>query len=174
MYIGVLAVLAIGSEFFFDTFSDNFWRSMNKNKLFDDVIPVRFPNMPPGCGDDDDDDDDEDEDEDEPAPKKKKVAAPAEKKEKNFFVETVSGEECPKKIKDLQQRALKRSEFLADAPEMKLDIWGNKLTGLPRAFSSDNMGWYTGGKIEVEINGKKIWASAGINVTIMGSKDWKK
>ena len=32
---------------------------------------------------------------------------------------------------------------------IEIDICGNTLTGNPRTFSSDNCGWYLGGKIEV-------------------------
>merc|ERR1712150_214130 len=65
VYVGATVTVAIAFEFFFDGFSDGLWRSMNANKLFDDVIPSRFPNMPPGCGDEDDDEDDEDDEDEE-------------------------------------------------------------------------------------------------------------
>ena len=106
-------------------------------------------------------------------PAEPKEAAP--KAEKNFKVETASGEECPKKIKDLQKKAMTRSGFLKNAPEMNIELWGNKLMGQARSFTSDNMGWYTGGKVEIDMgNGKVIWGQIGVNLTIMGSKDWKK
>jgi hypothetical protein len=119
--------------------------------------------------------DDDDEEEEAPAKKKPKKEAPAEKKEKDFRVETATGEECPKKIKDLQRNAMKRSQFLARAPEMNLELWGNKLMGRARSFTSDNMGWYTGGKIQIDMgDGEMIWGQIGINLTVFGSKEWKK
>ena len=39
---------------------------------------------------------------------------------------------------------------------------------------ADNMGWYTGGKVEFEVDGQKMWGQIGINLTVMGSKEWKK
>lgn len=125
----------------------------------------------------DEDDFDDDEDEEEEAPKRKKAKKePEEKevKEKTFTVETASGEECPKKIKDLQMKATTKSKFCANAPEMEIELWGNKLTGKPRSFASGNMGWYSGGKVEFKVGGKTMWGSIGINLVVMGSKDWKK
>jgi len=122
---------------------------------------------------------DDDEEEEEEAPKKKtkkakEEAEPVEKAAKSFKVETASGEECPKKIKDLQCKMMKRGKFLNEAPDMEIDLWGNKLIGHPREFTSDNMGWYTGGKVEFVVNGKKLWGQVGINLIVMGSKEWKK
>jgi len=53
-------------------------------------------------------------------------------------------------------------------------ICGNKLTADPREFSSGGKGWYTGGKIEMTVNGKKVWAQVGINISIPGSQNWAK
>jgi len=118
---------------------------------------------------------DDEEDEDEKPAKKKAKSEPVVKAEKNFLVVTASGEECPKKIKDLQKRSMTRSGFLNKAPEMNLELWGNKLMGKARSFTSDNMGWYTGGKVEIDMgDGKIIWGQIGVNLTIMGSKEWKK
>jgi len=52
-------------------------------------------------------------------------------------------------------------------------ICGNTLTADPREFSGGGKGWYTGGKIEVSINGKPCWAQASINISVPGSKEWK-
>ena len=140
--------------------------------------PARKRAAPAKANDDDDDDVsdiDDDDEEEEKKPAKKAKAEPKPKGEKDFLVETASGEECPKKIKDLQKRAMTRSQFLNSAPEMNIELWGNKLMGKPRSFTSDNMGWYTGGKVEIDMGGGKVvWGQIGINLTIMGSKDWKK
>lgn len=123
---------------------------------------------------DEDDDFDDEEEEEAPKAKKPKKEAPAEKAEKTFRVETASGDECPKKIKDLQKKIISRSDFVKSAPAMNIELWGNNLEGKPREFSSGNMGWYTGGKVEFKVKGKKMWGQLGINLTVMGSKDWKK
>ena len=59
-----------------------------------------------------------------------------------------------------------------NAEVLTVDVMGNKLTGEPRSFSSGNRGWYLGGKVEVKVGKKTLWAQLGINVTIAGSKNW--
>lgn len=62
MYATTILGLAIVGDLAFDGISDGLWRAANSNKLFDDVIPVRFAGMPPGT-EDEEEEDDEDEDE---------------------------------------------------------------------------------------------------------------
>jgi len=65
------------------------------------------------------------------------------------------------------------AKFLSKAPTLKVEIDGNVLTGAPRTFSSGGKGWYLGGKIEISLGGgQKVWAQAGLNVTIPGSAEW--
>lgn len=127
-----------------------------------------------------DDEEDDDEEEEKPKPKKaRKEKKPAadddddEPKQKTFEVHTASGEAAPKKLKEMQSKIMRKSKFLSSAPEMEFEIWGNQLIGRPREFTSGNLGWYTGGKIETKVAGKKLWVSIGVNVTVMGSKEWK-
>jgi len=125
----------------------------------------------------------EEEEEEEAPPPKKAKKAPAkangggddggEKKEKTFSCTTVSGNEAPKDLKKAQSKKLKSKEFLEKGGRIEININGNKLTADPREFSSGGKGWYTGGKIEMRVNGKDIWAQAGINITIPGSQEWK-
>jgi hypothetical protein len=32
--------------------------------------------------------------------------------------------------------------------------------------------WYAGGKIEVQVGKKTLWAQVGMNITIVGAKEW--
>jgi hypothetical protein len=106
--------------------------------------------------------------------KAKKAKTTDEKKEpKNHTCVTRSGNAAPKQLKQRQQDIMTTAEFMEKAKELKLEIFGNKLTGKPRSFSSNNKGWYLGGKIEVDIGGTTVWASAGINISIVGSKEWE-
>jgi len=41
------------------------------------------------------------------------------------------------------------------------------------AYFIGNRGWYLGGKIEIPIGDKVIWCQAGLNISIMGSKEWE-
>lgn len=94
-------------------------------------------------------------------------------KTKTFTCKTRSGTECPKNIKSTQSKTkLTVDEFLQSNKQLVIDVDGNTLTGNPRAFSSGNLGWYLTGKIELEVNGHKVWAQVGMNVTIPGSQVW--
>jgi len=99
---------------------------------------------------------DEEEEEEAPPPKKRSKSeaasssdGPEEKKAKTFTCITRSGGETPKDIKKSQMSLMSRAEFLKHGETIEIDICGNTLTGNPRTFSSDNCGWYLGGKIEV-------------------------
>lgn len=117
----------------------------------------------------------------EKAPKKKKTRATKEeyapvepKPEKNHSLITVNGEEAPKDLKSKQTKLkISGAKFLSRAPEIKIDIQGNILSGKPREFSSGARGWYLGGKIPLKVDGMTIWAQAGINIVIPGSNEWK-
>ena len=87
-------------------------------------------------------------------------------------VKTKTGAEPPKSVAKLQANAMKVKHFEANAEPLTVDVMGNKVTGEARSFTSGNRGWYLGGKIEVTVGKKKLWAQLGINVTIAGSKDW--
>jgi len=87
-------------------------------------------------------------------------------------VKTKSGAEVPKQIKKSQESAMSSDEFHKHAEILKLNVFGNQLTGEPRSFSTGSKGWYVGGKIEVEINGKVLWGSLSVNCTLIGSKEW--
>ena len=108
-----------------------------------------------------------------PKKKQKKAAAPApEKKESKHTCTTRSGQQAPKKLKEIQADIMSVQEFYDGADECVIKLWGNTLTGKARSFSSGNLGWYLGGKIQAPIAGKSVWCQVGINITIPGSKDW--
>ena len=55
-----------------------------------------------------------------------------------------------------------------------LIVDGNRLRGEPRSFSSGALGWYLGGKVEVDVGGQTVWAQVGCNIVIPGSNAWKR
>ena len=87
-------------------------------------------------------------------------------------IHTKSGAEPPKKLKELQSDIMTGAEFMRDAAPLEIELFGNTLIGEPRTFTSGNRGWYLGGKIEVEIGGKTVWMSAGLNLVAVGSGQW--
>jgi len=112
-----------------------------------------------------------------PAAKKAKVEAeksePVEAKDKpKFTCTTISGAEAPKQLAKAQASAMKRAAFFKKAGDANVDVMGNKLWAEPREFTSGNLGWYLGGKIEVDIGGEKVWGSCSLNITLTGSKSW--
>jgi len=148
------------------------------SELIDEVIAEMEKEDVKEEADADQGDEDESEEEEKPAKKAKtapkgKEEAGGEKKPK-MTCRTRSGEECPKGVKAMQEKLkITTPQFLA-TPEISIDVCGNTLTAEPRVFSSGNLGWYLGGKLEVPINGKNVWAQVGINITIPGSQSWKK
>ena len=65
-------------------------------------------------------------------------------------------------------------KFLGSGKAIEINVDGNILRGEPRSFSSGNMGWYLGGKIEIEGAGQTVWAQLGCNIVIPGSNAWKR
>jgi len=111
-----------------------------------------------------------------PPPRKKRKPAPTPTdkpvKKPELIVITRSGSAAPKKLKELQCSAMTAEEFTEIAPKLVVDVFGNKVSGAARVFTSGNKGWYCGGKIEIPLNGQILWGQLGINLSIVGSKTW--
>jgi len=126
----------------------------------------------------DDNDEEAEEEDEEPAAKKPKKETkgndnPNKGKMQCF---TRSGEDCPKNIKKMQEsvKGLSVKKFLESGKTVEITVDGNTLKGEPRSFSSGALGWYLGGKIEMDVGGATVWAQVGMNVVIPGSNSWKK
>jgi len=126
----------------------------------------------------DDDAEEEEEEVEEPTAKKAKKSAAKDDGNPNkgkMQCFTKSGEECPKNIKKMQEtlKGLSTKKFLASGKTLEIDVDGNTLKGEPRSFSSGALGWYLGGKVEIDVGGTTVWAQVGMNVVIPGSNQWK-
>jgi len=87
---------------------------------------------------------------------------------------THSGAEAPKNVKKMQEAMkMTRRAFLQTASTLEVTIDGNTLRGQPRSFSSGAMGWYLGGKCEMNIGAQQVWAQVGLNIVIPGSGAWR-
>lgn len=89
----------------------------------------------------------------------------------------LSGRPPPRDAGKIQANKMTTSKFLKNAPRLDIEVCGNTLTGEARSFKEDpkgksNKGWYLGGKIEIPVGNKTLWASIGCNITIIGSKQW--
>lgn len=62
VYIATILGVAVVADIEYDWVTRSIWNNLNRGRLFDEVIPSKFPKVE-GV-DDDDDDDDEDDDED--------------------------------------------------------------------------------------------------------------
>jgi hypothetical protein len=107
-----------------------------------------------------------------PVKRKREVDEDGEPKKAKIIIKTVSGAEAPKGVKAAQLKAIKGSKFMSVASNLSLNVFGNELEGEPREFSSGKFGWYVGGKIEVEVNGKMLWGQVGCNLVMIGSEGW--
>jgi hypothetical protein len=87
-------------------------------------------------------------------------------------VTTITGKVAPKQLNKVQANLMTASQFEKKAENLIVDIGGNILEGEARSFTSGNKGWYLGGKIQVKVGNKLVWAQAGLNVTLCGSKEW--
>jgi len=141
------------------------------SKMIDDVLAER---------EGDEEEEEEEEEEEQPKKKAKKEPKGKEATEENpnkgkMTCKTRSGQEAPKNIKKIQEAMkMSHSKFLANASALEVDVDGNTLRGEPRSFSSGAMGWYLGGKVEINVGSTVVWAQVGMNVVIPGSNAWKK
>ena len=88
-------------------------------------------------------------------------------------LKTKSGAKAPANLAKQQTAAMKVKYFEEHAEPLTVDVFGNKLTAGARSFSTGNRGWYLGGKLEVTVGKKKLWAQLSLNLTIPGSKEWR-
>jgi hypothetical protein len=69
---------------------------------------------------------------------------------------------------------IERVEFLKSASPVSFEIAGAPVTAEPREFSTGSFGWYFTGKVNIEVEGKKLPVQVGCNLTVVGSKDTPK
>jgi hypothetical protein len=68
---------------------------------------------------------------------------------------------------------ISRSEFLAKAEPLKIEIGGFPLVAEPREFSTGSFGWYVNGKSSLTVDGKPVAVQVGMNLIVVGSKEAK-
>jgi hypothetical protein len=64
-----------------------------------------------------------------------------------------------------------RAQFHEGAQAIPIKIGKEKIQLIPREFSTGSFGWRADGKIPVEIDGKVVVATLGLNLIALGSKD---
>jgi hypothetical protein len=66
---------------------------------------------------------------------------------------------------------LSKTQFIEKAEPVKLVINGVELVADKREFSTGSFGWYYNGKVTIMVDGKPLSVQAGINLTVVGSKE---
>jgi uncharacterized Zn-finger protein len=66
--------------------------------------------------------------------------------------------------------AVTNEEFKAKAQPITVKIGDTPLVCDAREFASGSVGWYAGGKVHVEVDGKLVKCQVGLNITVVGSK----
>jgi hypothetical protein len=67
---------------------------------------------------------------------------------------------------------LTRSEFRNHAVAIPVTIDGKPHTALVKEFSTGSLGWNINGKTEITVNRKPVKVQIGLNLTIVGSKEF--
>jgi hypothetical protein len=67
---------------------------------------------------------------------------------------------------------LTRSEFRNHAIALPVVINGVPHTAVVKEFSTGSLGWNINAKTEVTVNGKPVKVQIGLNLTIVGSKEF--
>jgi len=68
--------------------------------------------------------------------------------------------------------SITRSEFRNHAVALPVVINGVPHTAVVKEFSTGSLGWNINGKTEVTVNGKPVKVQIGLNLTIVGSKEF--
>jgi hypothetical protein len=64
-----------------------------------------------------------------------------------------------------------KTDFMAKAEPLKVDISGSPMTAEPRDFATGSFGWYLSGKVTVNVDGKPVSVQVGANLIVVGSKE---
>jgi hypothetical protein len=66
---------------------------------------------------------------------------------------------------------ISRSDFVAKAEPVKVDVAGTQMTAEAKEFSTGSFGWYLTGKVTIVVDGKPLSVQVGANLTVVGSKE---
>lgn len=73
-----------------------------------------------------------------------------------------------------QKLPVSREEFCTRAKPMKALINNIPLLAVVKEFSTGSVGWHLDGVTSIEVDGQLMSVQIGLNLTIIGSKDWPK
>lgn len=64
-----------------------------------------------------------------------------------------------------------RTQFVEKATPVTITIDGKTYEAEVKEFSTGSLGWYFSGKVTIEVDGVRLQVQAGLNLTIVGSKE---
>jgi hypothetical protein len=67
-----------------------------------------------------------------------------------------------------------RAQFATGAAPVTVTIGGQTLIADAKSFSTGSLGWYTNGKLVIDVGGTPVTVQVGLNLTIVGSKELPK
>lgn len=68
---------------------------------------------------------------------------------------------------------IKRTHFLKEGGTKKFVIDGQEILAEAREFSSGSFGYFTNGKVTIEVDGIPVKCQLSISLVVVGSKDVK-
>ncbi|CAE7269584.1 glcK [Symbiodinium sp. CCMP2592] len=76
------------------------------------------------------------------------------------------------KIKDRQSSSMTREEFMAKAKPITVTIGDKTFKAAPKLFSTGSCGFMASTKVPVEVGGQSLVLQCGLNLPVIGSKEW--
>ena len=65
-----------------------------------------------------------------------------------------------------------KTEFMSEAQAFEIQIGDQKLLMEPKKFSTGSVGFFSNGKVTMNVGGKLVKMQANVMLTAIGSKEW--
>ncbi|CAE7367118.1 glcK [Symbiodinium pilosum] len=76
------------------------------------------------------------------------------------------------KLRDRQSSCMSRKEFMKKAKTITVTIGDKQLKAEPKLFSTGSCGFMASSKVPVEVDGQTLVLQCGLNLPVIGSKEW--
>ncbi|CAJ1348420.1 unnamed protein product, partial [Effrenium voratum] len=75
--------------------------------------------------------------------------------------------------KERQRTSMTRKEFMKKAKAITVQIGDKKLKATPKQFSTGSSGFMASTKVVIEVDGVPLTLQCGLNLPVIGSKEWR-
>jgi hypothetical protein len=65
-----------------------------------------------------------------------------------------------------------KTEFMSQAQAFEIQVGDQKLLMEPKKFSTGSVGFFSNGKVTMNVGGKLVKMQANVMLTAIGSKEW--